>query len=80
LDRARVIFGVLDGDRAGREAAERFEAVLGRRWVPIALPDGDDLNDIGCRPGGRGLFFRLVAAARRTLVPAARRDELCRNQ
>lgn len=64
LARARVIFGVLDGDRAGREAAERFGHVLGRRWVPLELPGGLDLNDLGCQPGGRALFFRLVADAR----------------
>ena len=64
LARARVIFGVMDGDRAGREAAERFGAGLGARWRPIELPDGLDLNDLGCRPDGRALFFRLVAAAR----------------
>ncbi|MDQ6671576.1 MAG: toprim domain-containing protein, partial [Chloroflexota bacterium] len=57
-------FGVLDGDRAGREAAERFGMALGRRWQPVLLPEGSDLNDLGRQPGGRALFFRLVAAAR----------------
>ena len=65
LARARVIFGVLDGDRAGREAAQRFGNALGRRWVPLELPGGSDLNDLGCQPGGRALFFRLVANARK---------------
>ncbi len=64
LARARVIFGVLDGDRAGREGAERFGVALGRRWQPVLLPEGSDLNDLGRRPGGRALFFRLVADAR----------------
>src|SRR5229473_2321945 len=64
LARARVIFGVLDGDRAGREAAERFGAALGVRWRPITLPDGCDLNDLGQRPSGLALFFRLLARAR----------------
>jgi DNA primase len=64
LARARVIFGVLDGDRAGREAAERFGVALGQRWQPVLLPEGSDLNDLGRRPGGRALFFRLVADAR----------------
>jgi DNA primase len=64
LARAHVIFGVLDGDRAGREAADRFGAALGRRWLPLGLPEGCDLNDLGRQPGGRGLFFRLVASAR----------------
>jgi DNA primase len=67
LARARVIFGVLDADRAGREAAERFGAVLGRRWVPLELPPGTDLNDLGCRPGGRRQFFGLLAEARKQL-------------
>jgi DNA primase len=61
LARARAIYGVFDADRAGREAAERFEAVLGRRWLPIALPEGTDLNDLGRQPDGRALFFRLIA-------------------
>jgi len=64
LARARVVFGVMDGDRAGREAAERFGVALGRRWQPVLLPEGSDLNDLGRRPGGRALFFRLVAEAR----------------
>jgi len=64
LARARIVFGVLDADRAGNAAAERFGAALGPRWRPVALPDGCDLNDLGQRPDGRSLFFRMVAAAR----------------
>ena len=64
LARARIIFGVLDPDRAGREAAERFGEILGLRWRPVELPDGLDLNDLGRRPDGRKVFFGLVAAAR----------------
>ena len=30
--------------------------------------DGCDLNDLGRRPDGRALFFRLVAAARGSLA------------
>ena len=59
------------------EAGGRFEAVLGRRWVPIALPEGDDLNDLGRRPGGRSLFFRLIADARRSSSPDVRKDQEC---
>jgi DNA primase len=77
LARARVIFGVLDADRAGRKAAERFESVLGQRWLPIALPEGEDLNDLGRRPGGRTAFFRLVAQARRSTSPDSGKDDLC---
>src|SRR4029453_1443143 len=43
LARARVVFGVLDADRGGRAAAERFGAALGERWRSINLPDGLDL-------------------------------------
>jgi hypothetical protein len=68
LARARTIFGVMDADRGGRAGAERFGAVLGSRWRPLELPDGLDLNDLGQRPDGRGLFFGLVAKGRRTGV------------
>lgn len=71
LARARIIFGVLDADRAGREAAERFGEILGRRWWPVELPDGLDLNDLGQRPDGRARFFRLVAAARQQALEEA---------
>jgi DNA primase len=64
LARARVIFGVLDADPAGKEAADRFGAILGQRWRPLELPEGMDLNDLGQRPDGRARFFRLAAAAR----------------
>ena len=68
LARARVIFGVLDADRGGREGAERFGAILRGRWRPLALPDGLDLNDLGRRPDGRRQFFQLVAVERRKAV------------
>jgi len=65
LARAAVIYGVLDGDDAGQRAAERFAQTLGRRFCPLRLPDGCDLNDLACRSHGRQQFFELVAAARR---------------
>jgi DNA primase len=71
LARARVIFGVLDADRGGREGTERFRQVLGARWWPLELPDGLDLNDMGRRLDGRMQFFRLVAAARRQALEEA---------
>jgi DNA primase len=63
LAAAEVIFGVLDADRAGREAAQRLGDAFGARWRPVALPDGCDLNDLGRRPDGRASFFRLVSEA-----------------
>jgi DNA primase len=72
LARARVIFGVLDADRGGREGAERFGEILRKRWRPLALPDGLDLNDLGRRHDGRRLFFQLVAVERRKALEEAR--------
>lgn len=63
LARAEVIYGVMDGDEAGQEAAERFSRTLGPRFRPLRLPDGCDLNDLACRPHGREQFFRLLAAS-----------------
>jgi DNA primase len=80
LAMAHAIFGVLDADRAGRDAAERFRAVLGRRWLPIALPEGTDLNDLGRRPGGRALFFRLVGDARRAPTQNLGKVETCTDE
>jgi DNA primase len=64
LARARTVYGVLDGDDAGRTAAARFGEQLGERWSPLNLPDGCDLNDLGRRPDGRMMFFRLRDEAR----------------
>lgn len=66
LARSEVVYGVLDGDEAGRAAAERFGEQLGDRWRPIRLPDGCDLNDLGQRPGGRAEFYGRLAAAQRS--------------
>ena len=63
---AETVYGVLDGDDAGREAALRFGALLGDRWRPLRLPAGCDLNDLGRAPGGRDEFDRLLAAARQS--------------
>jgi DNA primase len=64
LARADVIYGVMDGDDAGTEAAARFSDQIGRRWQPLHLPDGCDLNDLAQRPDGRRQFFDVLAAAR----------------
>ena len=67
---ARAVYGVLDGDEAGRAASARFAAQLGPRFRPIRLPAGCDLNDLARRPDGRAGFFRLLAAARPPRAPA----------
>ncbi len=64
LARARVVYGVFDGDAAGRAAAERFDTLLGGRWRPVPLPEGCDWNDLARRPHGRAEFFHLLADAR----------------
>src|SRR5262249_46496982 len=40
LARAERVYGVFDGDAAGRAATARFGEHLGRRWRPLPLPDG----------------------------------------
>ena len=74
LARARVVYGVLDADDAGRAAAERFAAQLGARFRPLRLPDGRDLNDLGRRGDGRDTFFRLLNEARRETGRATRTE------
>ena len=69
--RARVVFGVFDGDEAGAQATARFAERLGERWQPVPLPEGCDLNDLACQPGGADEFFRRLRAAR-----AARQAEV----
>jgi len=64
LARACRVYGVFDGDEAGRSAAMQFRAVVGARARVVALPDGHDLNDLGRQAGGRALFFALLAAAK----------------
>lgn len=64
LARTEIVWGVLDGDEAGRAAAEGFAQQLGNRFRPIRLPDGLDLNDLGQEPEGERDFFRLVAQVR----------------
>ncbi|HLG69492.1 MAG TPA: CHC2 zinc finger domain-containing protein [Chloroflexota bacterium] len=66
---ARAIYGLFDPDPAGQAAAERAAQQLGERFRPITLPDGCDLNELGCRSDGRSTFFRLLAEARHALRP-----------
>ncbi len=74
LAQAEVIYGVLDSDEAGRAAAARFGEQLGRRFRALHLPDGCDLNDLARRPGGRAMFFHLLATERRAGTTGGRHD------
>jgi DNA primase len=69
LARAHAVYGVLDADAAGRDAAERFRAQLGARFVPLRLPAGADLNDLGRRLDGRQAFAVALGQARAGRVP-----------
>lgn len=61
LARARRVDLVLDSDDAGRDAATALAARLGERARVVQLPEGvKDLSELGRRPDGRELFFRLV--------------------
>jgi len=64
LARTRVIYGVLDGDPAGRAAMERFATQPGDRWRAVTLPEGCDLNDLAQQPAGRQAFFALLGTNR----------------
>lgn len=64
LARAHVVYGVFDGDAAGRSAAQSFGDILGSRWHPLTLPEDCDLNDLGRRPNGHRIFCQLLSTAR----------------
>ncbi len=66
LQRARRVLIVFDNDGAGREAASDLARRLGQRARVVVLPEGvKDLNDLGRRPDGRAIFFRLLKEAER---------------
>ncbi len=61
------VFLAFDADDAGREAAERLAALLGRRAAVVHLPDGvGDVAELATRPRGRAAFLRLLARAARS--------------
>jgi DNA primase len=65
LARARTVWGLLDPDPAGREAAARCAELLGRRWRPLWLPGGREIDALAAEENGARTFFRFLAAARR---------------
>jgi DNA primase len=74
LARAEVIYGVLDGDAAGSQAAARFHHQIGSRWQLLHLPEGCDLKDLAQSPDGRSQFFGLLAAARQKVGKGSGHD------
>ncbi len=64
LAQARRVYGLLDGDDAGRRAAVSFRRHLGERFRAVHLPNGCDLNDLGRDPRGYKKFLALLEAAR----------------
>ena len=67
LARARRVYGVFDGDEAGRAASARLGHILGERYRPLALPEGSDLSALLCQPGGHARFDALFVAAQHDL-------------
>ncbi|HET8630724.1 MAG TPA: toprim domain-containing protein, partial [Thermomicrobiales bacterium] len=74
---AARLYGVFDGDAAGRAAAARYARHFAGRWRTVRLPAGCDLNDLGRRPGGRARFLARLRAARGRGRWAARRRPRC---
>ena len=67
------VFLAFDQDDAGREAAGRLAALLGRRAAAVTLPQGvGDVGELAALPHGRALFLRLLARACLTARQAAR--------
>ena len=61
------VFLAFDSDDAGREAAERLAALLGRRAATVTLPEGvGDVGELAALPHGRAVFLRLLALAARS--------------
>jgi DNA primase len=63
LASARTVWGLFDPDEAGRAAAQRLGELLGRRWRPLWLPGGCELDDLAQRPNGRAELVRCLAEA-----------------
>ena len=61
---AEAVYGALDGDRAGQEAAARFSESIGSRFHALQLPAGRDLNDLAQQRAGKRLFFELLTTQR----------------
>ena len=61
----RRVYLALDADGAGRRATAQLASALGARAVVVPLPEGvHDLNELGCRRGGRDAFLRSLYEAR----------------
>jgi DNA primase len=61
----RRVYLALDADGAGRRATAHLASELGARAVVVPLPEGvHDLNELGCRRGGREAFLHSLYKAR----------------
>lgn len=66
LARARRVYLAMDNDPAGQEATARLRELLGRRAVPVSLPEGvKDVADLAMRPNGKQTFLRQLALGAR---------------
>ena len=64
LARTRRVYGVFDGDAAGRAASARLALALGERYRPLSLPEDRDLSALLGEPGGPAHFRALLAEDR----------------
>lgn len=61
----RRVYLALDADGPGRRATAHLASELGARTVIVPLPaEVHDLNELGCRRGGRDAFLRSLYEAR----------------
>jgi len=57
------VYRVGDADQGGAVFAAHLDEILGERAIPVDLPAGQDLGDLGALPEGRAIFAGLIAAA-----------------
>ncbi len=58
------VVGLLDPDKAGRQATQRLAEFLGDRFRAVELPNGCDVNELTLRSGGQQELINLISLAR----------------